>query len=363
MKLLSVTAVTRVAAGTLTFLRRADVPAAMLELDGTEAGGQFLRSALTLSILRNRAVTVENVRGARPTPGLKPQHLAAVEAAAAVCDGTVTGATEGSETVRFEPGPLRGGEVTVEVGTAGSIGLIFDALLPLGLALAEPLRVRATGGTDVKWAPPLSTYARVKLPLVRRLGMPAAVDIDRRGFYPVGGGAATLTVGPASPSPLDLTERGDREGVRIHSLATTDLADDEVAERQAGAVSEALEDWSVAERTVCYVEADSPGSVCTVRADFAESVAGFDALGERGTPAEVVGAEAAAALASFADTDAAVDRHLADQLLIPLAVAGGKLSIPAVTDHVAASVELLATFGYDLTVSERGSDVLVTAPA
>jgi RNA 3'-terminal phosphate cyclase (ATP) len=335
----------------------------MLELDGRDAGGQYLRSALTLAALSGRAVTVTNVRGSRPEPGLKPQHRAAVDAVAAVCEAAVEGVEPGSETVVFEPGAVTGGTVTVDIDTAGSIGLVFDTLLPLAVELDEPLQVRATGGTDVLWAPPLSTYCRVKLPLLRSRGWQAAVDVDRRGFYPVGGGAATLSLAPSSPPPLALVDRGARTGVRVYSLASESLADPDVAERQAEAcVAELDADGAtVTERTVGYAETASPGSVCTVRVDYEDSVAGVDTLGEKGKPAEDVGREAASAALALGKHDAAVDTHLADQLLVPLAVAGDELTIPRVTDHVETSLELLAAFGYDVDRHEDGERVRLVA--
>ena len=197
----------------------------MLELDGSDAGGQFLRRALALSILTDTPVTVEHVRGSRPDPGLKPQHLAAVQAAADACDGTVEGAQLGAETVSLDPGRLSGGTVTADIQTAGSVTLVFDTLLPLALRIDEPLTVRATGGTDVAWSPPMGWYRHVKLPLLRELGVQVAVDVDRTGFYPTGGGAATCHLNPSAPSPLTLTDPGSLEGIRIYSKAATDLAD------------------------------------------------------------------------------------------------------------------------------------------
>ena len=327
----------------------------MLELDGGDAGGGYLRTALALAALTERPVRVENVRGDRPDPGLKPQHAAAVEAVTAVCDATVTGTDRGSETVTFEPGRRPSGSASVAVGTAGSITLVFDTVLPLALAADAPIRLSATGGTDVAWSPPLTTYRRVKLPLLRRLGVPVAVDATRRGFYPVGGGRATLTLGPADPAPLALTERGAPDGVRVYSVASADLADADVAKRQADAAVDRLADAgrTVQERVVGYVESDSPGSVCTVRADYANGIAGLDALGEKGKPAEEVGCEPVDTLDTFEGTGAAVDRYLADQLLPFLAMVGGEMTVPAVTDHVASGVDLLARFGCDVAVEEE----------
>lgn len=337
----------------------------MLELDGGAAGGGYLRTALALSVLTDRPVRVANVRRDRPEPGLKPQHRAAVEAIASVCDATVEGDEVGSTTVTFAPGGPPGGRASVAVGTAGSVTLVFDTVLPLALSADEPIRLRATGGTDVTWSPPLVTYRRVKLPLLRRLGVPVAVDVDRRGFYPAGGGTAELTLAPAARErrPLALAERGEATGVRVYSLASEGLADADVADRQADAAVERLEaaGRTVRERVVGYVESDSPGTVCTVRADYETGVAGLDALGEKGKPAETVGREPVAELDTFEGTGAAVDRHLADQVLPFLAVLGGTVTVPELTAHVESGIGLLDRFGCAVAVEREGARVRLSA--
>jgi len=341
----------------------------MRELDGSEAGGQFLRTALALAALDGDPVTIEGIRGARSTPGLRPQHLAAVRLLAEICDAAVEGASEGSTAVTFRPDEIRGGRYAVDVGTAGSLTLLFDAVLPLATRIEEPLAVTATGGTDVKWSPTMAYVRRVKLPLLREYGLQAAVEVDRRGFYPAGGGRATLWLAPSSIDPLDLPDRGTPTAARVDSVATTDLADASVAERQADAVIDELEadradsdgddgDLAVVERTVRTVEADSAGSAVLLRIDAGDAIAGFDALGEKGKPAEEVGRDAVDAAREFLATDAAVDRHMGDQLAVFVALAGGRVRIPAATDHVTTSVDLLRTFGYDASV--EGTDAAPT---
>ncbi|ADB62081.1 RNA 3'-phosphate cyclase [Haloterrigena turkmenica DSM 5511] len=346
-----------------------------IDLDGATAGGQFVRTALTLSVLENEPVRIENVRGNRSTPGLRHQHLAVLETMAAVCDADVSGAELGAETVEFEPGlestadasgwsgagrgRLAGGTYEVDIGTAGSATLLFDALLPLASVLESQLSVTVTGGTDVAWSPPLDYVRRVKLPLLRRVGLTAAVEVDRRGFYPDGGGRATLHLAPSTLEPIELAERGPLEGVRLYSTESASLADRDVAYRQAEGALERLAlaeaDLEVVDRCERTVESPSPGSAIVLRVDHGTGIAGFTALGERGKPAERVGEDAADAANRFLKRDieagsgpAPVDRHMADQLLVFLALAGGRVRIPAVTDHVATSRELLEAFGADL---------------
>jgi RNA 3'-terminal phosphate cyclase (ATP) len=324
----------------------------MLEVDGSAGGGQLLRSSLALAAVTDQAVTVANVRGSRPEPGLKPQHLSAVEVLSEVCDGAVEGASLGSETVTFEPGEPRGGHVEASIGTAGSLTLVFDTLLPLGVVLDEPLSVTVGGGTAVKWSPPLSTYRRVKLPLLRDLGLSAAVDCHRPGYYPEGGGKATLHLGPSSLSSLSLAKRGERLGARVVAQTSQDLADDKVARRLAETATKQLSDADidVLETSVRTKAAVSTGASLTVELVYEHSRAGFDALGEPGKPAETVTTDAVEQALAFDEGSAAVDRHLADQLLAVLALAGGRLAIPERTDHVETSLDLLDTFGVDCRV-------------
>ncbi len=348
----------------------------MLELDGEEAGGQFLRSALSLAAIGNRSVRIENVRGGRSTPGLRPQHLAVVETLAAICDADVAGAETGSETVVFEPrlgesdgisgGVIPGGSYAVDIGTAGSVSLLFDAVLPLATRLDGPLSLTATGGTDVAWSPPLDYLRYVKLPLLRQFGLQAAVEVDRRGFYPAGGGRVRLHLAPTTLSSIRLDERGPLTGVRLYSTESDSLADRDVAERQLGGALERLDvaddgetadpGVDVVERVTTTAASPSPGSAFVCRLDFENAIAGTSALGERGKPAERVGEDAADAANRLLGATSPVDRYLADQLLIWLAQAGGRVRIPAVTDHVESSLSLLAAAGYEVELGTGESD-------
>ncbi|WP_255168909.1 RNA 3'-terminal phosphate cyclase [Natrononativus amylolyticus] len=338
----------------------------MRELDGSDAGGQYLRSALALAALRGEPVRIENVRGDRPNPGLAHQHLATLETASAICDADVSGADLGSETVTFEPEPgrIEGGSYRADIGTAGSISLLFDAILPLATRLEAPLSVTATGGTDVAWSPPMDYLRYVTLPLLERYGLRASLDLARRGFYPVGGGRATLELEPSTLEPIELGRRGDPEGVRVYSTEAAALADAEVARRQAEGALERLRGTGLEtlERVETTAQSACPGSAIVLRLEHETGLAGFSALGEKGKLAERVGKEAANDLLGILEGGASVDRHMADQLLVPLALAGGRVRIPAVTDHVEAGVELLAEFGYEIGLegAEEGAPTVVS---
>jgi RNA 3'-terminal phosphate cyclase (ATP) len=326
----------------------------MLEIDGGAGGGQIVRTAVTLSALSGEPIRVENVRGDRPTPGMRAQHLAAVEAVAALCDAAVEGDDRGSETLVFEPEAVRASDVSVDIGTAGSIALVFDTVLPLAVALDSPASVTVSGGTDVQWAPPIDYLRRAKRPLLSEYGLDADVAVESRGFYPVGEGEATLTLRPSSLSSLELADRGSIRRVEVYSTADEALREADVAERQASAVAEELDvDASVA-TLASYDDAACPGSAVVLAAVYEGGRAGFSALDEADKPSEAV-----EAFRRFHDGAAAVDRHLADQSLVYLALAGGELFAPAVTAHVETNREVLAAFGHDLAFDERDDGVHV----
>ncbi len=332
----------------------------MLEIDGADGGGQVVRTATALSALTGEAVRIEAVRGDRPETGMKPQHVAAVEAAAGLCDAAVEGAEHGAETLEFRPGEARAADVSVDVGTAGSVALVFDAVLPLATVLPAPATVTVTGGTDVAWAPTLDYLARVKLPLLRAVGLDADCSVARRGFYPVGGGEATLTLRPSSLESIELAERGALRRVEVHSAAAAGLADADVAERQAAAAADGIEPSVPVATDATYDETACPGSVLTLAAVYDGSRAGVSALGEAGKPSEAVAGEAVAAFERFNQVPATVDSHLADQLQIPLALAGGRVTAPAATAHLATNRAVIAAFGYDVAVESAGDRVVVS---
>ncbi|SDM60864.1 RNA 3'-terminal phosphate cyclase (ATP) [Halogranum gelatinilyticum] len=337
----------------------------MLEIDGGDGGGQILRTALALSMVTDTPVEVTDIRGSRSTPGLRPQHLAGVRVAEAVSDADVSAVEVGATDLTFVPDEPSGGDYHADIGTAGSVTLLFETVLPLATTLDEPLTLAATGGTDVKWSPTAAYYERVKLPLLARFGLDAAVTLHHSGFYPAGGGEATLRLAPSSLSALDLTARGPLERVVVHSKASTSLENKSVAVRQAAAAEKRLSSLGVdyAVEQPVYVPATSPGSALLLEARYAESVVGFDALGERGKSSEQVADEAVDAFEAFTATDAAVDEQLADQVMLPLALAGGEVRIPRVTAHVRTNLAAVQAFGLDLSLSEASDGTaLLTAP-
>ena len=365
----------------------------MIRIDGSDGGGGVLRTALGFAVATGRPVRVDDVRGDRPTPGLKPQHVACVDAACAVAGGRANtdergldtvddgdaAVGTGADTVVFEPGPVAGGTYAVDVGTAGSATLVATTVLPAALVADGTVRLRIDGGTDVAWSPPADYLAGVTLPALRAHGLAAAIETPRRGFYPAGGGRLDLTLGPSTPRPLALTlpnapNRGTVERVDVAAVASADLLDADVADRMVREAAARLDEQGVpvGTRAARYADADSTGAAVTLRvadrvggrvdreddatADgSAVPVAGSSALGEQGVPAETIANRAVSGLERWQRSPGVVDAHLADQLVPWLALTGGTVRIPSVTDHVASAVAVARAFDRPIEVDDAGA--------
>lgn len=329
----------------------------MLVIDGSygEGGGQVLRTSLALSAITGQPVRIESVRAGRRKPGLRPQHLTAVRALAKVCDAELEGARLNAQALTFVPRDRpRAGTYTFDVaqvakgGSAGSVALLFQAvLLPLALA-GGTSQLTLRGGTHVAWSPPYDYLKRVYLPTLARAGVQAKVNIRKWGWYPVGGGEVQATVQGLPndrPAALDLHQRGAL--LRVRGLSASSNLPKHIRTRQERAALQALRSAGVNAR-IDVVDAPSKGqgTVVFVWADFEQVVAGFTSLGERGKPAEQVAEEAVQGLLDFLHGDGAVDEHLADQLVLPLVLAEGTshFTTAAVTGHLLTSAWVVNQF-------------------
>ena len=356
----------------------------MIELDGSDGGGQLVRTALSLSALAGEPFRMTNVRGDRPNPGLKRQHRTCVAAVAALTDADVEGDAVGSETLRFDPGVAPGAAapdgIAVDVGTAGSVVLVADTLLPLAVRLDDPVTASLTGGTDVRWSPSADYLRRVKLPLLRAVGLDADVDVARRGFFPAGGGELDVDLRPSAIAPIELGGRDASPGtdptgdaapdpetrVSVHAVAAADLDDGDAADRLADAAAAELDDRGLAAAPAARaasVDAHSPGMSLTVAVGASGGTdaapeptprAGFVAYGGADDDPSSVPEATVDAAAEWAATDAPVDAHLGDQLVVWLALAGGTVPVPRVTEHLRTNVDLVSAFGYDVSIEARG---------
>lgn len=321
----------------------------LIPLDGSqgEGGGQIVRTALALSAVTGQGFEITRIRAGRAVSGLRPQHLAAVRAAAMACGAKVGGAFDGSPDLRFEPGPIAAGDFRFEIATAGAVTLVLQTvLLPLATA-AQASRVEVTGGTHVPASPSFHYLDRHWRAVIDRLGVGLTLTLVKAGFYPPGGGEVRAEARPwPRHTSLSLEKRGALLEVRGISGAARLKGD--VARRQRDAAHDFLWErrrletsWELPDMT-----AASPGSFLVLEAVFEEGRAAFGFLGQRGVRAEVVGDRAARTLLKFLEGEGAVDPHLADQLAVPLALSGGgKVTTTEVTRHLETVAAVLSQFG------------------
>ena len=318
----------------------------MIQIDGAqgEGGGQVLRTSLALSMVTGQPFRIDNVRAGRPKPGLMRQHLTSVEAAAAVCGGDVAGAHLGSGSVEFSPGIIRGGTHEFSIGTAGSTTLVLQTVLPALITASEHSTLTISGGTHNMHAPSVHFLKEAFLPLINRMGPTVELELERHGFYPAGGGKIRIDIIPATRlRPFDLVETSPITSRR--AIATVAGLPGSIAKREAQVLREKL-GW--AEEEVMLEQLDDgvgPGNIVSIkvaREDVTEVITGF---GERGLSAEKVARGAASSVRRYLSADVPVWRHLADQLMLPLAMAGGgTYRTGKLTDHSVTNAAVIETF-------------------
>ena len=320
----------------------------MIHLDGSqgEGGGQILRTALALSALTGQPFDVVNIRRGRDRPGLRPQHLEAVRAVARLCAAGVEGAVENSTEMRFDPGPVAPGSYRFEIRTAGSACLVLQTVyLPLSFAGAEST-VEIRGGTHVPWSPCYHYLERQWAPWLGRLGFAVRPSLTRCGFYPAGGGEIQAQIAPAAPvAGVRIAERGKLQQLDILSVACNLPRD--IAQRQARRAVERLAGLGAVPRVeMPELPAQGKGTFVVATAQYEHGGACTSALGAIGKPAEKVAEEAACAICDFARTEAMMDEHLADQILLPLALTPGECSFTTacVTGHLLTNAQIIRHF-------------------
>ncbi len=326
----------------------------MVYMDGSygEGGGQIVRSALSLAALRGEEVRIERIRQGRQRPGLAAQHLTGVRMLAQICEARLEGASLGSRALPVWPGRApKAGRYHFDVsqarrgGSAGAVSLILQAvLLPLAQA-AGSSRLVGEGGTHVAWSPPFHYLESVWLPMLARSGVEARVSLERWGWYPQGGGKLTCEVkgqgGEARPSckGMVLEERGRL--MRLRGISASSNLPRHIAQRQRRRVEELLREQGLAVE-LQTIDAPSPGqgTMVFLLAESENSLAGFTAYGRKGKPAEKVAEEAVTAFMEYHRSGAAVDPHLADQLVLPLALAEGESSFTTsrITRHLLTNI-------------------------
>jgi RNA 3'-terminal phosphate cyclase (ATP) len=323
-----------------------------VRIDGSqgEGGGQVLRTSLSLSLVTGRALLIENIRAGRKKPGLQPQHLTCVRAAAAVGAARVEGDAIGSKRLLFEPGEVRPGEYRFEVGTAGSATLVVQTVLPALMLAGAPSKLAVEGGTHNPLAPPYDFLERVFAPLVARMGPAITARLKRPGFYPVGGGELSVEIVPPPAGPdgkpalgrLDLDERGPVR--RLSARAVVSRLPLSIAERELKLIRKRLH-IEPEHCTAETVEAKGPGNVVMIEVAAEHVTELFTGFGQKGVPAEHVAAELLLEAKQYVKADVPVGEHLADQLLVPMALAGGgAFRTVRPSPHLTTNAEVIGQF-------------------
>ena len=335
----------------------------MITIDGSmgEGGGQVLRTSLGLSLVTGRPFRIESIRARRSKPGLMRQHLTAVRAAAEVGRANVTGDAIGSRELTFEPGPVRPGEYEFAVGTAGSATLVLQTVLPALMVAPGPSHLTLRGGTHNPWSPPFDFMAQALMPLLNRMGPTISAKLVRPGFYPAGGGEFTVQIGPPAPGrlqPLELLERG--EIITRRARAIVARLPDHIAERELKVVEKKL-GWTgdslAAERADDSV---GPGNIIMLEIASRNLTEVFTAFGELNVRAEAVAAKAVDEARAYLAAGVPVGPHLADQVLVPAALAGGRFRTVAPTRHATTNIEVIQKFmdvAISVTSAEQDRDV------
>ena len=338
-------------------------------IDGSrgEGGGQILRTSLALSCVTGRNLHIENIRAARRNPGLAKQHLSCVEAARQICDGQCRGAALHSQVLDFQPGPIRGGDFSFDIGSAGSASLVIQTVLP-ALFLADiPSTVTVAGGTHNPWAPPFDFLAESFLPAIGAAGFHANCKLIKHGFFPAGGGKIALSIQPwqqEADRTIDLCEPSPER--QIYARIYTAKLPEHIAPRQKrlllqNASSGAASTDGLNIRNVEHIEvtdSDGPGNCVMLRLCGEGRTTVFTAFGERGKPSEKVVGEVADLAKDFLASGAAVDRFLADQLLVYMALstprlggeqpapakAGGRYTTNDLSTHLTTNIDTIKEF-------------------
>jgi RNA 3'-phosphate cyclase len=323
----------------------------VLEVDGAygEGGGQLLRTAVALAAITGRALRVRRIRAQRSKPGLAPQHLAAVRAVAELAAARVDGLELRSAAIEFHPNAIAGGRHRFDVGTAGSVTLVMQALLPVMIASPGACTATIVGGTDVRAAPPLDYFDCVLLPLLARMGADARLTVRRRGYYPRGGGEVEIAVRPAGDlRPLGLAQPGALE--RVEGVAHVANLPEHIAARMRAAVLERLDPAvragaAIATQVLGGDDAHGQGGAIVAWASTAGTILGAGRVAERGVRAEALGEAVGDELAADLASGATVDVHAADQLLVYLALArGGEFLVRELTRHAHTAIWLIEQF-------------------
>ncbi|MCZ7357626.1 MAG: RNA 3'-terminal phosphate cyclase [Candidatus Methanoperedens sp.] len=314
---------------------------ASVKIDGSygEGGGQILRTAVALSAVTGKPVEIDNIRKNRPKPGLAPQHVKAVKGAASICNAEVKGCDLHSTHLNFRPGRIKGGMYDIDIGTAGSISLLLQCLMPAACHAQGTIKLKITGGTDVSWSPSIDYLRFVTLFALSRMGYDCELELVRRGYYPRGGGCVEAVINPSVLGKMSF-DRNTCEIVK--GISHSSGLPGHVTERQAASAEKILQ--AEGYRTEILREVNNYPSIGSGITLWCGTI-GAGALGERGLRAEKVGSSAASAMISELKAGAGVDIYLADQLVPFIALAGnGSFTTRLITPHTRTNIWVTEEF-------------------
>ena len=335
----------------------------MIEIDGSqgEGGGQIVRSSLALSLLTGKSFRIFNLRAGRKKPGLKRQHLTAVNSAAEVGNATVIGAEIGSREITFKPGAITPGEYRFKISTAGSINLVLQTVLPTLMMADGPSRLTLSGGTHNMMAPPFDFLDRSYIPLLNKMGPKVELKLNRYGFYPAGGGEFEASIAPTeNMSGIEIMSRGKIVQRRIRGIVSA--LPIEIAKRETARVVRKLNWDRAVEEHVEAADPAGPGNILFAELEYENLTAMFSSFGRQGLPAEKVADGIVRDVRRYLKTEAPVGEHLADQLMLPMAIAAAFSNAPSkfcsgpLTEHSLTHADIIRMFlDIDVLVTE-GSD-------
>jgi RNA 3'-terminal phosphate cyclase (ATP) len=320
----------------------------VLFIDGSygEGGGQIVRTAVALSVLTKQPIEITNIRSQRPIPGLRPQHYTALSCIKAICDAEVQGLSVNSTNLRFTPHDIKAGTYSFDIGTAGSIPLVFQACLLSAFHATGPLNIHLCGGTDVRWAPSWDYFAHVFLPLISKIGIKTETQLLKRGYYPTGGGEAILRVYPVE-SLLSFHADEPQDFHEMNGIIHCANLPEHISTRMKhAAIKTAMKNNIRSTIQIEAVTSSSPGTGITLWSASGPTILGSAVLGEKAISAETVGENASYQLILEIRSGATIDRYGIDQMLpyLVLAPKGSVCLTREISNHTKTNMWLIKQF-------------------